>query len=1048
MKRKMISIFVMLVLMFFTVNVNASDFWEIYGTIEKGNNSGELYNLMPTTLAKNEEFSVKIAVKNIKGWELLNGAFKLTWDKEAFEIVEKKGKYFDIIDRNTRWVSTNLVRDNGINVYFQYDGIPTEDDISVINLTFKTKKDIEDGFYNIYLEPTENLGVDVNGEYRNGRIDDTVLKYQIGKPTVVSNYSKDEIEYSSYVIGEYLFTHSEPTEDYEGSLTTEYIMLASQSINSKDKDKMIIYGKSIKKGWVNAITDESIAVPDEFNIKYVNMKASYQENGIYSDDGDKTILRLIQINDKEAIVTIENDKAKVHGFATMANKVATLKVDGKNYVITISDSGVNVDSSDSYINDVNLVKRVNYSIGDYYDEYYSLRNDIGGSKEYLKSVHTGKYTNGNYELYMYRVNEHYANICIKEKENSNCLIKTIVESNADGSIIGTDNETTYAFVSEESYGGIDWDNDKITLTCYGQCNGNPFVGTYSKESTLKMEDVIKAWEENKIYYRVSFDKKNGENPNYFYAKPNETLSSNNEVWNYFYDHYKEGYTFVEWRYEDSNRALNMEDIINGPIMVYAFYAQLPTTPSLSLVDGTGVYDSELGKFEYNLLVESSTFFDGVEIFHKPTNEPVASGIGGTSSNVRLLVYPNIQNTYYAKTYRLIDGIKYYSDPSTDEITVYPRLYTVSFNLNGGNETIPSQQLAWGDKVTKPVDPTRPNFMFKEWQLNGSTYDFDSPVTDNITLNAVWQRALATPTLSNGMGDLGWSEVTTILEGNYATEQAMSSVDGMELYEVNGNEKTLVIDSSSLVYIAKNVSKTYVARVYVIVNQERVYSDYSNSLTINNIIPAPVISISPPHAGNGDGTDPVYYDFSYDDSINSFKVDVITNQNIIEGCNGDTCEEISGYEWYVKNGDALTKVADNILYYDDEDDKVYYSEVNLFVPEGSSKTFVAKAYVIHNDERIYSNESNELVIDLSNPSYTFETIDTANPDEVLVRAYINDYNMIFNLIIANGSDCPDIDGTGTAVFNYIIDKVDIENEDTITLELSENKSVLATRKSGN
>jgi len=64
-------------------------------------------------------------------------------------------------------------------------------------------------------------------------------------------------------------------------------------------------------------------------------------------------------------------------------------------------------------------------------------------------------------------------------------------------------------------------------------------------------------------------------------------------------------------------------------------------------------------------------------------------------------------------------------------------YTVTFNTNGGS-TIESVSVDENSKVTKPKDPTKDNYKFIEWQLDGKTFDFDSVVTENIELVAIWE----------------------------------------------------------------------------------------------------------------------------------------------------------------------------------------------------------------------------------------------------------------------------------------------------------------------
>ena len=61
---------------------------------------------------------------------------------------------------------------------------------------------------------------------------------------------------------------------------------------------------------------------------------------------------------------------------------------------------------------------------------------------------------------------------------------------------------------------------------------------------------------------------------------------------------------------------------------------------------------------------------------------------------------------------------------------------VSFDSDGGSK-VSSQEVNDGEKATKPKDPTKDGYKFKEWQLNGKTYDFTKAVTDDIALKAVW-----------------------------------------------------------------------------------------------------------------------------------------------------------------------------------------------------------------------------------------------------------------------------------------------------------------------
>ena len=64
--------------------------------------------------------------------------------------------------------------------------------------------------------------------------------------------------------------------------------------------------------------------------------------------------------------------------------------------------------------------------------------------------------------------------------------------------------------------------------------------------------------------------------------------------------------------------------------------------------------------------------------------------------------------------------------------------TVTFNYNDGGATSNTTvEVASGSKVYAPATPAYAHHRFHEWQLSGSTYNFSSPVTSNITLVANW-----------------------------------------------------------------------------------------------------------------------------------------------------------------------------------------------------------------------------------------------------------------------------------------------------------------------
>lgn len=108
-------------------------------------------------------------------------------------------------------------------------------------------------------------------------------------------------------------------------------------------------------------------------------------------------------------------------------------------------------------------------------------------------------------------------------------------------------------------------------------------------------------------------------------------------------------------------------------------------------------------------------------------------------------------------------------------------YTVSFNTNGGKETIEAQTVESGQTATKPADPTKEGNTFAGWfadEALTTTYDFATPVTDNITIYAKWTPVPVNYTVTfktNG----GKEEIKaqTVESGKTATKPADPTKDG-------------------------------------------------------------------------------------------------------------------------------------------------------------------------------------------------------------------------------------------------------------------------------
>jgi len=109
-----------------------------------------------------------------------------------------------------------------------------------------------------------------------------------------------------------------------------------------------------------------------------------------------------------------------------------------------------------------------------------------------------------------------------------------------------------------------------------------------------------------------------------------------------------------------------------------------------------------------------------------------------------------------------------------EPDVEPEEFTVSFNSNGGT-VIEDQIVVKNQKATKPEDPTKRNVTFGGWYQDEDLtvpFDFDTPITADITLHAKW---LETYTVTFRAEGIEYIEPLDILEGSLIEEPKVKRV---------------------------------------------------------------------------------------------------------------------------------------------------------------------------------------------------------------------------------------------------------------------------------
>ena len=182
---------------------------------------------------------------------------------------------------------------------------------------------------------------------------------------------------------------------------------------------------------------------------------------------------------------------------------------------------------------------------------------------------------------------------------------------------------------------------------------------------------------------------------------------------------KEGYTFKYWSKEKDGEEYNFNTPVTENITLYAVY---------KINTYTVTYINEGSEYHKEELTYGSK--------HEKIEDPFKTGytfIGWYNENEEKVEYP-------------ITVTKNITLHSKYEINKY----TVTY-INEGVKYIDDQQINYKEKAVKPdPNPSKIGYTFKYWSLkeNGEEYNFNSEITENITLYAVYSINKYTVTFKN------------------------------------------------------------------------------------------------------------------------------------------------------------------------------------------------------------------------------------------------------------------------------------------------------------
>ena len=300
-----------------------------------------------------------------------------------------------------------------------------------------------------------------------------------------------------------------------------------------------------------------------------------------------------------------------------------------------------------------------------------------------------------------------------------------------------------------------------------------------------------------ITYNVSFETDGGTIVNM------QTINEGDKVTKPV-DPTKEGYIFVEWTYQGVTYDFSLE--VTSDLVLKAKWAKVEKDDETFIVK----FDSDGGSTISNQIITKGSKVEKPSV---PTKEGYTFKewtLNDKTYDFDQIVEENLE--LKAKWEKIVtSNTTTNNNNNSNSSQTIVKKYTITFDSNGGS-AVSSQTVTEGSKATQPSNPTRNGYTFAGWTLNGSTYNFSSPVTNNITLVANWNEVVKnnyTITFDSNGGSAVSSQ--TVAEGNKATQPSSPTRNGYTFAGWTLNGSTYNFSSpvtNNITLVAKWTQKTY------------------------------------------------------------------------------------------------------------------------------------------------------------------------------------------------------------------------------------------------
>lgn len=321
-------------------------------------------------------------------------------------------------------------------------------------------------------------------------------------------------------------------------------------------------------------------------------------------------------------------------------------------------------------------------------------------------------------------------------------------------------------------------------------------------------------------YTITFNTFGGSNVETQKVKKGETVKKPN-------DPTKEGYVFIEWDLGSSIYDFNTK--VSRDMTLKAIWKEVETDKVSYTIsfntDGANTIQNQIIEKDGTISKPTDPIKEGYKFIGWYSNGTLFDFNTKITSNIELTAKWEKETTTTTKkadntssttkkvedttkkTDKTTTTTKKANTSTTTTTTKKVDKYTVTFDTKGGN-TISKQEVTSGNKATKPSNPTKEGYTFKAWTLDGKTYDFNTKVTKNITLEATYTAKTYTVKVTTVDEFSPERKLTVYEDGKQITVSRINYTDGTKLCDgsnahVNKND---IAGESKLQLVLKGGTK--------------------------------------------------------------------------------------------------------------------------------------------------------------------------------------------------------------------------------------------------